>query len=437
MRIAWFTPLSQKSAIARFSVAATAALSKIADVELCYFDAETIREAAMATRHFQSAAFVPAETLSTYDVVVYNFGNYLPFHREIYLLSRRWPGVCVLHDFVMHHFFAAYCFDYLGDPAAYQLLLENSYGSSAPASGRIWETDEVVRFPLFEEAIRGALGVITHSGFFKDRVEACFAGPVTRISLAYDTGPTRSAISRKQLGLTADQILLVTVGHVNPNKQIESVIDALAQIGFDSRSIVYAVLGPASADYERKLKIQAEEKGLGPVVRFLGEVSDEILGAYLSAADVCVNLRFPSMEGASASVIEEMLFCKPVIVSDTGFFSELPDDCVVKVAPGSAAELASALTNLVKDSSVRELAGARAKAFAEAEFNADRYAKRVLEFIAEIQAAKPLLSLADRVGVELSRMGVRADTRILEVVAREIQDTFVSEHPALHGRRRP
>jgi glycosyltransferase involved in cell wall biosynthesis len=437
MRIAWFTPLSQKSAIARFSAAATASLSKMADLDLCYFDAEDIREPTVPTRHFQSAASVPTETLNTYDVVVYNFGNYLPFHREIYLLSRRWPGVCILHDLVMHHFFAAYCFDYLRDAAAYQLLLENSYGVSAPASGRVWETEEVVRFPLFEEAIRGALGVITHSNFFKDRVEACFAGPVTRISLAYDKGPTRSAVSRKQLGLTPDQILLVTVGHVNPNKQIESVIDALAQIGFDSRSIVYAVLGPASPDYERKLKTQAEEKGLGSVVRFLGEVSDEILGAYLSAADVCVNLRFPAMEGASASVIEEMLFGKPVIFTDTGFFSELPDECVIKVPPGSATELASALRYLAKDSSARELAGARAKAFAEAEFHADRYAKRVMEFIGEIQGAKPLISLVDRVGVELGRMGVRADTPILDVVAREIQDTFVSEHPALHGRRRP
>jgi glycosyltransferase involved in cell wall biosynthesis len=426
MKIAWFTPMSQTSAIARFSVAVAASLTKLADVEIGYFDADHVRETGVPARRFQSSKSVTPEVLRSFDAVIYNFGNYLPFHREIYLLSRQWPGVCILHDFVMHHFFAGYHLEHLRNPTSYDLLMETTYGREAPVAARVWETDEVVRFPLFEEVTRGALGIITHSEFFKQRVEACFSGPVARIPLAYDVGTTQSEISRTQLGVQAEEILIVTVGHVNPNKHIESVIDAISRLGPASQRVVYAIVGSASPDYERALKAAARAKGLTDIVRFLGQVSDDLLSAYLSAADICINLRFPAMEGASASVIEEMLFGKPVIVTNTGFFGELPDECVVKVRPDGDAELASALKQLVLDDSVRKRIGALAKLFAENEFHADQYATKLMAFLWNVRSSTPLLGLADRVGVELARIGVVRDAKLVDSLALEIESTLVS-----------
>ena len=424
MRIAWFTPFSRLSAIGRFSAAVAASLSRIVDIDLCYFDAGEVHDAAVSTKRFRSAASVSDSTLSAYDSVIYNLGNHLPFHREIYLLSQRWPGVCILHDFVMHHFFAAYYFEYLRDPGAYHLMMQRVYGSKAPTSERVWETDDVVQFPLFEESIRGALGVITHSKFFKERAEIAFAGPVARIPLAYDARKPHAEMSRGQLGITDDQLLVVTVGHVNPNKQVEYVLHALGKLGSLSQSIVYVVLGPIAPDYGRKLKSVVREQGLESTVLFLGQVSDEVLCAYLAAADICINLRFPAMEGASASAVEEMLFGKPLIVTNTGFFSELPDECVTKVRPGSEEEVVSALRKLGSDAATRTLLGTRAKAFAEVEFHPDHYAKKVVDFMWEVQSAKPILGLADRVGIELWRMGVQANTSIVNNVAREMGNMF-------------
>jgi glycosyltransferase involved in cell wall biosynthesis len=432
VKLAWFTPLSQRSAIGRFSVAVASSLTKMADIDLCHFDDDAVRETSVSTRRFSSAALVTPEILRSYDLVIYNFGNYLPFHREIYLLSRRWPGVCVLHDFVMHHFFAGYHLEYLRDPNSYRVLMESLYGVEAPA-GKIWETDDVVRFPLFEEVTRGALGTVTHSEFFKRKVEACFTGPVARIPLAYDVGKTGPQLSRQQLEVSPDKVLIVTVGHVNPNKQVDRVIGAIAQLGAASQGLVYAILGSVSPDYERKLKSAVKAAGLAEVVRFLGEVSDEVLRAYLSAADICINLRFPAMEGASASVIEEMLFGKAVIVNDVGFFSELPDDCVVKVQAGRDVDLVLALKALVSDVPARERIGALAKLFAADEFSPDNYAKKLMDFAWKVQSAIPLLGLADRVGVELARIGVAQDAKLVDSVAREIQRTFVGEGSQSNG----
>jgi glycosyltransferase involved in cell wall biosynthesis len=165
---------------------------------------------------------------------------------------------------------------------------------------------------------------------------------------------------------------------------------------------------------------------LEPVVQLLGQVSDETLRSYLSHADVCVNLRYPAFEGASASVIEEMLFGKPVIVTDTGFFAELPDECVLKVRPDRGSELTAALERAITDPGFRERLGKAAEQFARREFRADHYAKEIVDFAWEARTAKPLLGLADQVAIEFNRMGIASDMAIVDNLAQEMRSTFCS-----------
>ena len=426
MRIGWFTPFSTRSAIARFSRAVTAELSQLAQVELCHFDRGPVLKTDVPVVKFRSAEAVSADALKRYDIAVYNFGNCLPYHSEIYRLSQRCPGICILHDFVMHHFFAAYYLEHVHDPGAYALLMEKLYGEDGKArqGARVWESDDVVRFPLFEEAARGARGVVTHSEFFRERVSAAFVGPVRRIPLAYDALEPAAGPARAALGIPDNVALVVTLGHVKPNKRIEDVLAALAGIGPTGKRVTYAIIGACPAAYQRQLAGLAEASGLGERVRLLGRVPDQTLRSYVDRADICVNLRSPALEGASASLIEEMLAAKPVIVSDTGFFRELPDDCVVKVTLERDGDLAAQLKRLVTDARARTETGARARQFAAGEFRADRYAREILDFAWEVRAASPLLNLADRMGGELERMGVTSEAKIVDTVAQELHGLF-------------
>jgi glycosyltransferase involved in cell wall biosynthesis len=423
MKIGWFTPLSGESAIARFSVAVTAELSQIADVELCHFEPENVRKASVPVVGFSSADAVSGEALKRYDVVVYNFGNYLPYHCEIYRLSRRHGGIAILHDFVMHHFFAAYYLEHLRDPEGYSLLMEELYGEEGRAweDARVWESDEVVRFPMFEEAARGTRGVVTHSRFFRDAVSRAFAGPIRHIPLAYDA--LAGLPERNAIGVPDDAILVVTIGHVNSNKRIEDVLVALGRIRETGKRVIYAIIGACPAETQERLAAVAEASGAGDV-RFLGHVADQELKSYLARADICVNLRSPAFEGASASAIEEMLAAKPLIVNNTGFFGELPDDCVVKIALEREGELAAQLKRLVMEPEARAALGDRARRFAEREFSAGRYAREFLDFAWEVRSASPLLGLADQVATELGRMGVTGEAEVVDTVAREIHDLF-------------
>lgn len=416
MNIAWFTPFSLKSAIGKCSREITAALARTENVEIISFDGGAIysSQAGVLVRRYSSHADVDEQFLSRYDIAIYNFGNYLPFHRDIYEVSQRLPGIAILHDFVMHQFFAQYYLNYLRAPSDYIAAVEWVFGSAgrmtavrslAGKQQPVWESDSVVDFPMYQGALRGAIGAVTHSEFFRHHVSQNFAGPACRIPLPASVDRQSPVLSRRDLDVPGDCVLILTIGHANPNKRIVPIIEALGRLGPSAPPFLYLIAGPCPADYRQKINSAIARNHLAGSVRLAGEVSDQFLRSCLTHADFCVNLRLPAIEGASLSAIEEMLFGLPVIVGDEGFFAELPDECIVRVNPRSTTQLTDALRRLMSDAGERTRLGEAARAYAEREYRADHYARQLLAFITEVRRARPLLDLSDRVAQECGRMG--------------------------------
>ena len=71
--------------------------------------------------------------------------------------------------------------------------------------------------------------------------------------------------------------------------------------------------------------------GLTDGVTRLDYVPEEGLWALMAACDVLVNLRYPTMGETSGSAIRALSLGKPLVVSDVGWFHELPDDVALKV----------------------------------------------------------------------------------------------------------
>jgi len=433
MKIAWFTPFSKKSAIGRCSRGIVEALAKFSQVDVMCFDTDEIHSTDVRVRTFTASANVTDAILAEYEIVVYNFGNYLPFHRGIYEVSLRCRGIAILHDFVMHHFFAGYYLDHLKVPREYERALERLYGeagrstaglSLSPSGPRIWETDQVADFPMFEGVIGNAEGVVTHSDFFRKRVEEVFGGPIQKLSLPYTVETEGSMVSRAELDLGPHQLVILTIGHVNANKRIVDTIEALAHLRSRGIAFQYVVAGRCAPGYLKDVQRAIHDHRLQGAVRIAGEVSDDVMRSYLSHADICVNLRFPATEGASASAIEEMLFCKPLIVGNVGFYGELPDDCVVKINPHSVAELTAALMRLASQPAERSRLAQRAQEFARKEFRPESYAVGLSEFMVEVRRARPLLELADHTAKECSNMGITRDMPLVATLADELGALF-------------
>ena len=110
---------------------------------------------------------------------------------------------------------------------------------------------------------------------------------------------------RQELGLSKENIFILSVGELNKNKNHEVVVRALA--GLKGQNIVYMIAG--EGNQKERLRTLAEKNSVS--LRLLDFRED--ICSLLEAADV---FAFPSKrEGLSVSVMEAMFMKKPVIAS--------------------------------------------------------------------------------------------------------------------------
>jgi hypothetical protein len=134
----------------------------------------------------------------------------------------------------------------------------------------------------------------------------------------------------------------------------------------------------------------------------------------MAGVDVCVNLRHPTMGETSGSAIRALSLGKPLVVSDVGWFSELPDAVALKVPVDAheAQTLEAALELLVTRPDVRERMGAGAVSLARREHDLDR--------VAELYAA----------ALEESAGGDAVSDAVLREVSRAAADVGISSGEA-------
>ena len=137
------------------------------------------------------------------------------------------------------------------------------------------------------------------------------------------------------------------LGHANPNKRIDEAIHALGCLRDELKQrVVYALIGPIEETYRSSLLRVAQDAGILAGFRLDGYMVQEEMQAYIAHVDLCINLRYPNTEGASASLVEQMLAGKAVITNDTGWYAELPSDVTRRVA--CTAELTTAVEELLR-----------------------------------------------------------------------------------------
>ena len=103
-----------------------------------------------------------------------------------------------------------------------------------------------------------------------------------------------------------------------------------------------------------------------------------------------------------------MSYGKAIIVTDTGFYSSIPSDCVLKVSIArEVQELAQHLEMVVVDVNERDAFGKRALDWAKREHAPETYAERI-EFLLEVVAEEILSANAlTIIGLALLAMGVQ------------------------------
>jgi glycosyltransferase involved in cell wall biosynthesis len=301
-------------------------------------------------------------------LALYHVGNDPDAHGWIVERLRREPGVVVLHDFVLHHLVASMT---LGrkDQAGYLTALERDAGVAGRLLGLgvidgcippLWEV-RPEDFPLCGEVLEHATGVVVHSHFVEQRVRERYDGDVWRIP--HPAWPAPDIAPERLPG----EPVFGAFGNVNDSKRVPQLLAAFERfrgVHPGARLLIVGATAPGSGIH------------FDDAVAREGYVDERRLWALMAGVDAVVSLRSPTMGETSGTVIRALTLGKPLIVSDVGWFSELPDDVALKVAPGDGEteRLVSAMEAL-RDPAVRERMGASARQLAADEHDVERVAE--------------------------------------------------------------
>jgi glycosyltransferase involved in cell wall biosynthesis len=421
MKIAWLSPFRKYgSGIAQFSAAACDGLLR-GGHEVIVFASdlgpadEPCRSNLPIVRLPDSDHETVIRSLDDFDLVAYNLGNHVDFHRSIYDLSRKHLGIVILHDLVMRDFFAGYflCPDGSRLPELLEMM-EYCHGPQAVgwlrdlAAGRVeapWTDPRILEYHMAKAAVSHAHGVVVHSEFARARVAEFAGSPVAHIHFpapdlaeeALSWGPPPAAESRP--------VRLLTLGHINLNKLVDLVIECMGASPTLRTGVAYTVVGAiGDLAYRDRLYELVERLGLGGVVRFAGPVSSESLREHIREADLIVNLRNPHYGESSWSMIEVLFAAKPTVVWNHGFYAEAPDWAVRKVA--SREELIASLEEMCREPGHRKYLGDQARRYAVETFDTEAYGRELVAFAKSIRHERIILDLADRVAHRVGEMGV-------------------------------
>jgi glycosyltransferase involved in cell wall biosynthesis len=304
------------------------------------------------------------------DVALYHVGNDPEAHGWIVEALRRRPGVVVLHELVLHHLVAGITLA-RGDAAGYLAAMERDHGLAGRLlaygvlDNRIpplWET-RPQDFPLAGEILRLAQSLIVHSHYVEQGARAAgYEGPIARIPHAAWPTPAAPAVA------VEGDPLIGCFGHLNESKRIPQLYAAFARLRERRPAARLLVVGGTSqrlADLETPEGVTRE-----------AYVDEERLWSLMAACDMIVSLRSPTMGETSGTVIRGLSVGRPLVVSDVGWFSELPGSVAAKVAPNEreVETLAAVLESLADSAELRGEMGKAARELAASEHWLERIA---------------------------------------------------------------
>jgi len=363
------------------------------------------------------------------DIVLYHIGNNVDAHGWIVRLLERRRGVVVLHDFVLHHLMAGLTVG-RGDCEGYLRMLEADGGIAARLLGHgvldgtippLWET-RPQEFPLVDSILARADGVIVHSSYLGREVRTRrFSGPIWRIPHPAWSPPRPRPTPLPSRGRT----VIGCFGHLNASKRLPQLLEALARLRADGRAFLLVLAGSVAPGLE--LEQRAVSLGLEPGrdLLLLGRVGEDRLWDLINVSDVCVTLRYPTMGETSGIAIRALSAGKPLVVSDHGWFAELPDDVAAKVPVDSweVDMLTAVLDRLCTDVSLRQRLGEAARQHVRREHGLDNVADLYATTLEQAAGGEAVTAeVAGQVAESLHDVGVRASDPITALVGTRMRE---------------
>jgi glycosyltransferase involved in cell wall biosynthesis len=295
------------------------------------------------------------------DIALYHLGNN-GLHAEIYRRAIAAPGVVVLHDAVLQHFFLGQ-----SDQAAYLDEFVHNYGEwNRGLALELWRgragsaaDDRYFRYPMLRRIAERSLAVVVHNPAAAQAVKDHAPGArIVEIPHLFAPPPLPDAAAilrfRQRLGVEPATFLFGVFGYLRESKRLFAVLEAFRELRRQRPGTALLVAGEfASSDLARAVEPMLRETG---VVR-VPYLEESAFWLAAGAVDACINLRYPSAGESSGIAVRMMGIGKPVILTDGLEIAPFPEDACVRI-PAGIAERDSLLHHMVLLTSISRVARA-------------------------------------------------------------------------------
>jgi glycosyltransferase involved in cell wall biosynthesis len=287
---------------------------------------------------------------------IFQLGNHPEFHGYMLNAIECMGADCLieLHDVALHHLIMGLTGDRSRN-SVYSNWLQKSYGlevSSQFENNNSFSFDDlasvdILTYPCSDQIVSECAGVIVHSQFAKDvLINAGVSTPIWVVDLCEATDVL---LSEKRISVNGE-LKIGIFGGVQANRKIDAVIEAVSSLSLDALSkISLDIYGSVDLDCQYIVE-NLKDSEFCKKIKFHGRVSENEFRKAFSSIDLCISLRSPSVGETSAVVSRALAVGLPTVVSNTGWYAELPH-FVPKINNSNIkSELALLLERLILDS---------------------------------------------------------------------------------------
>jgi glycosyltransferase involved in cell wall biosynthesis len=264
-----------------------------------------------------------------YDLVVYQVGNSRT-HEFIWPYLFRWPGLAVLHDAHLHH-------------ARGRALLSRRR-SAAYRAEFAWNHPDVSRdaaelairgfdgtyyydWPMVRSVVAASRLVATHAPGARSLLESAWPER-TFESIALAEGarviPTNAerAEVRASLAIADSAVVFGVFGALSAEKRVPQVLQAFAEISARIPEAVLLLAGARDASVDVEALTRTLE--ISHATRLLEHLDDAAFDRTIAAADVSLNLRWPTAREMSGPWVRALAAGRATVIVDLVHLALIP-----------------------------------------------------------------------------------------------------------------
>ena len=383
MKVAYFSPLSpQKSGISTYSENNLLPyLKKFCELELI-IDKGYSPSNNYINDNFKIIPYTKFRP-SDYDVLLYNLGNNT-LHEYIYKTLLKYPGVVIIHDPFIHGLIWNMTIG-KNDKKSYVKYWEECLGGKGKkiAENSI-ATNHFLdfKYPLVHIVAKNSLALLVHSNYAKQIISK--ESPQTIVKKINHPTPllSLSKKGKEDFNISKDTIIISTFGFIASHKRLNVILKAFRKFLNEYPNSKFLIIGKIlERHYLQEIKELIEKLKISEKAEIVGYKDD--LVPYIQISDIIIQLRYPTAGETSGMTLEIMRQGKPIVVSNTGWFKELPDDCVKKIDTDENEEknIVNSFLKILNEKAFKEKLAEKSKKYVINFHNPEKIAFELYNFI--------------------------------------------------------